>query len=313
MFVLLKVIYNISFVKRFFNLFGMGIAILAVLVVILAFLIWGWDFVVLRDEQGRLLSRKVQLQKADEGALIGLAYGTYSFEIWHRGLLHWKPRLVKTITLEHNEVTENEWNYSVKLDAEAKLLRSMPDDAEKRHRNAEFLTDSILFRASKGTYFKILSNVYLLRNSLNDTTHIDSVLIHPTGLYLFENVQKTGWIYGDANSKSWHATKMKENVTRESSFENPMARSVRNEEALRRMFEDVDFSSIPCFSYIVFDDKAVLKEIPESTVNRKFVLRSQLLQSLLRTFSLATPVFSENEIGEFAKELAALSDQFSDY
>ncbi len=286
----------------------MGIAVLAVLVVILAFLIWGWDFVVLRDERGRLLSRKMHLQKADEGALIGLAYGTYSFEIWHRGLLHWKPRLFKTITLEHNEVTENEWNYSVKLDAEAKALRSLPDDADTRHLYAEYLTDSILLRASKGSFFKILNNVYLLRNSLNDTTHIDSVLIHPTGIYLFENVLKTGWIYGDVNAKLWHATKMREGMTKESNFENPMLHSVRNEEALRRLFERVDIPSIPCFSYIVFDDKAVLKDIPESTVGRKLVLRSQLLQSLNRTFSLARPVFSETEIGEFAKELAALSD-----
>ncbi|MBP5247518.1 MAG: NERD domain-containing protein [Fibrobacter sp.] len=291
----------------------MSIAVLAVLVVILAFLIWGWDFVVLRDEQGRLLSRKMHLQKADEGALIGLAYGTYTFEIWHRGLFHWKPRLVKTVTLEHNEVTENEWNYSLKLASDAKYVRSMPDDANKRHRNAELLTDSVLLRASKGSFFKILNNVYLLRNSLNDTTRIDSVLIHPTGIYLFENVLKTGWIYGDANSKTWHATKMKGSVTKESDFENPMLRSVRNEEALRRMFEGVDFASIPCFSYIVFDDKAVLKDIPESTVGRKFVLRSQLLQSLLRIFSLATPVLSKKEIGEFAGELAVLSDQFEDY
>ena len=125
----------------------MVIVFLAVLGVIFAFLVWGWDEIVLRDEQGRLLSCKVQLDRADEGALIGLAYGTYTFEVWHRGLFCLKPRLVRKIKLVHNKVTENEWNYAVKLDAEAKFLRSMPDDAEKRHRNAEFLTDSILFRA----------------------------------------------------------------------------------------------------------------------------------------------------------------------
>ena len=52
----------------------MVIVFLAVLGVIFAFLVWGWDEIVLRDEQGRLLSCKVQLDRADEGALIGLAY-----------------------------------------------------------------------------------------------------------------------------------------------------------------------------------------------------------------------------------------------
>jgi hypothetical protein len=287
----------------------MGIVILAVLGVILVFLIWGWDEVVLRDEQGRLLSCKVQLDRVDEGALIGLAYGTYTFEVWHRGLFCLKPRLVREIKLAHNKITENEWNYAAKLREETNVLDSFSRDPQMRHMYAEHLTDEVLLKASRGGYFKILNNVYLLRNSLNDTTHIDSLLIHPTGLYLFENVTKSGWIYGGENEKYWSSTSMKESQTRESKFENPVLRSVRNEESLRRMFEGVDKPSLPCYSYVVFDDKASLKEIPESSLNRKLVLRSQLLQSLTRTFSLAPVVFSEKEIDEFTEELVALSDQ----
>ena len=78
--------------------------LIVVLLVLLGFLVWGWDRVDLRDAQGRLLNRKIQLKSADEGSLIGLAYGVYTFEIWHRGILQWKPRLVKRIIVEHDKL-----------------------------------------------------------------------------------------------------------------------------------------------------------------------------------------------------------------
>ncbi len=281
--------------------------LLAVVLLVVAFLIWGWNDVVLRDSKGRLLSRKVK--SADEGALVGLSYGTYIFEIWHVGLFHLRPRLVRTVRVEHDKISENAWMFSYKLMNEVRRVRSETGKAEARLLNARYLTDGEIFQAVQKSYFKILNNLYLPKNSISDTTTIDSVLIHPTGIYLFENSIFEGWIYGDAESKFWSATMMRNNRTKNSEFENPVIRSMRNEESVRRMFEKAESLPLHVFSYVVFSDKAVLKNVPESSVERKLVLRSQLSQSLVRTFSLATPVYTENEIDELARELAGFADK----
>lgn len=281
--------------------------LLAVALLAVAFLIWGWNDVVLRDSKGRLLSRKVK--SADEGALVGLSYGTYVFEIWHVGLFHLRPRLVKTLRIEHNKISENAWSFSYKLKNEARLLHAVMKKSELRLLKARYLTDCEIFQTVRNSYFKILNNLYLPKNSISDTTTIDSVLIHPTGIYLFENSVFEGWIYGDADSKFWSATVLRNNRTKNSEYENPVLRSVRNEEAIRRMFEKAESLPMHIFSYVVFSDKAVLKDVPESSVERKLVLRGQLAQSLVRTFSLATPVYTENEIDELALELAGFADK----
>lgn len=279
----------------------------AVVLLAIAFLIWGWNDVVLRDSKGRLLSRKVK--SADEGALAGLSYGTYIFEIWHVGLFHLRPRLVKTIRIEHNKISENAWMFSYKLMTETRLLRLKLRNPEAQLLKARYLTDGAIFQAVEKSYFKVLNNLYLPKNSISDTTTIDSVLIHPTGIYLFENSVSEGWIYGDADGKFWSATVLRNNRTKNSEFENPVLRSMRNEEALRRMFEKAESLPLHIFSYVVFGDKAVLKDVPGSSVERKLVLRGQLSQSLTRTFSLATPVYTEKEIDELALELVGFADK----
>ena len=47
--------------------------LIVVLLVLLGFLVWGWDRVDLRDAQGRLLNRKIQLKSADEVAYVRFA------------------------------------------------------------------------------------------------------------------------------------------------------------------------------------------------------------------------------------------------
>ncbi len=280
-----------------------------VALVAVAFLAWGRNDILLRDSKGRLLSRKVN--SADEGALVGLEPGSYFFEIWHIGLFHIRPKLVRTVKVEHNKISENEWKFSYRLKKEKLRLHPMSKSAEARLAVARHSTDCKIMEAVHGSYFKLLNNLYMPKNRISDTTTIDTVLIHPTGIYLFENSPVEGWVYGDADGKFWSATKMRNNRTRNVEFENPVLRSVRNEEAFRRMFEKTEALPVHAFSYIVFGDKALLKEIPESTVERKIVLRGLLAQSLSRTFSLATPVYTENEIDEFARELAGFADKVS--
>lgn len=285
----------------------MWIVLLSVVIFVLAFLAWGHDDVVLRDDKGRLLSRKVN--SADEGALVGLEYGTYLFEIWHVGLFHLKPRLMRTEKVEHTKISENSWKFAFQLKDYGRRLRADSKSPEMRRAFAEYKTNVAVLRAAESSYFKMLYHLYLPKNSISDTTTIDSLLIHPTGIYLFENAEWDGWIYGDAEGKFWSATKMRNNKTEKAEFENPVLRSIRNEEALRRLFESADSLPVHSFSYVVFGDKAVLKHAPESSVERKIVLRSQLWQSLERTFSLAAPVYTEKEVEAFERELSGFADK----
>ncbi len=52
---------------------------------------------------------------------------------------------------------------------------------------------------------RILTNVYLPKGN-GETTEVDLIYIHETGIYVLESKNYSGWIFGDEKSKYWMQT-----------------------------------------------------------------------------------------------------------
>lgn len=271
----------------------------------LVFFASGWTNFILRDSKGRMLSRKTKT--ADEGSLIGLDYGTYTFEVWHKSLFRLRPKLLRTIEIKHDKTAENLWRHEFKLAHDERDVGSFLPPMERELRlYGEFLTDKEIVKACRNFYFKVLNNLYLPRNTIANTTEIDSLLIHPTGIYLFESENYSGWVFGKAEDRYWDLSKVGNNKILKSQFENPMMRCERNVRALHMLLGDNHEYHFG--SYAVFGNKTSLKKVPESTNEMKLVLRSQLYASLVRTFSTSKVIYTEAEIDALEAKFSGYAD-----
>ena len=52
---------------------------------------------------------------------------------------------------------------------------------------------------------KILFNCYIPQQN-NKTTEIDVIMIHPTGIFVFESKNYKGWIFGNEKNANWIQT-----------------------------------------------------------------------------------------------------------
>lgn len=97
----------------------------------------------------------------------------------------------------------------------------------------EFLTFKKIVATCKryDGYYKILRNVYL--QTKNGTTEVDSILIHETGIYVFESKNYSGWIFGNYKQKEWTQA-VNRNV--KNHFYNPIWQNEGHIAALKTIF-----------------------------------------------------------------------------
>ena len=158
-----------------------------------------------------------------------------------------------------------------------------------KNTHASFL--SVLFDTGKYgeylTYCKLqdceknggqfLFNTYLPKNSDQDvTTEVDLILIHPSGIYVFESKNYSGWIFGDDKQKTWTQClpQGKGRSSRKEHFLNPIFQNKLHISSLKKILGD----AYPYMSMIVFSERCTLKNIIVSdplvsVVNRQHLHR----------------------------------------
>ena len=110
-----------------------------------------------------------------------------------------------------------------------------------------------------GRYYKILRNVYV--PVLGGYSEIDVLLLHETGVYVFESKNVVGSIYGDENHPQWQRYKSK---NEKDFIPNPVMQNDGHIKALCE-FLQLNKYQFRVFSIIVFGVKAKLKAVPENT------------------------------------------------
>ena len=110
-----------------------------------------------------------------------------------------------------------------------------------------------------GRHYKILRNVYVPVHG--GYSEIDVLLLHETGVYVFESKNVVGSIYGDENHPQWQRYKSK---TEKDFIPNPVMQNDGHIKALCE-FLHLNKYQFRVFSIIVFGVKAKLKSVSENT------------------------------------------------
>ena len=127
-------------------------------------------------------------------------------------------------------------------------------DARGKGYYGEYLLFSELYRNLSGQC-KILMNLQI-PSEHGRTTEIDLLLIHETGLYVFEAKHYKGTIYGKADDQQWTQYFR---TSPNQCFNNPI---IQNRWHIKQLYKI--YSSLPIHSFIVFtnEDEFDLTHIP---------------------------------------------------
>ncbi len=145
---------------------------------------------------------------------------------------------------------------------------------------------------------KILTNCYVPNN--DGSTEIDVIMIHETGIYVFESKNHSGWIYGSADQTTWTETFnyfCRYTGTREVEkykFQNPIMQNKLHVKCLRRFLNGKFVKTVPLHSIIVFGDQCEIKT-PIHNTDEYMVLQSFQVENELRMCYYQSPIILSPE------------------
>ena len=149
---------------------------------------------------------------------------------------------------------------------------------------------------------KCIANCYLPKGDTS-TTEIDLLMIHETGIYVFESKNYSGYIFGSADQKMWtqtlHAGKGR---VEKHQFYNPI---IQNRSHIKYLKELLG-TSVTIYSYIVFSDRCEFKGV-DVDESYNVMHRSSLIRALKKDIQKRPVVLSESQINVLYDKLDALS------
>lgn len=146
-------------------------------------------------------------------------------------------------------------------------------------------------------YKRFLQNCYL-RKSDGTPTEADLILLHGSGIYVFESKNYSGWIFGSENQRNWTQSFSR---SKKVQFYNPIW---QNKSHIKWMKYDLDLDdSVPCYSFVVFSDRCELKDVPPSNGEYFVVNRRDLLEKVRKNAEAAGQRLTKEEIDTFYRRL----------
>lgn len=170
-------------------------------------------------------------------------------------------------------------------------------------RKGEYLVFQVL-RHYEEQGARFLFNCYLPKED-GTTTEIDVLMIHGTGLYVFESKNYSGWIFGSVDQLNW--TQSLENGEKHK-FYNPIR---QNQTHLKALAEFLEMPLSEFTSYIVFSERCTLKKVPENTDCFVVVRRPDMLRKLRIILKATPPKYTHEEIQNIADKLSPLTNKDS--
>jgi len=144
---------------------------------------------------------------------------------------------------------------------------------------------------------KFLFNCYLPRDD-GETTEIDVLMLHTSGIYVFESKNYSGWIFGDEKSKTWTQTLPNGRGRRaqKEHFLNPI---IQNKVHIKWLKKVLNNDNILCHSVIVFSERCELKNVKVFDKNI-FVINRQHIEWAVRQLDISNQnIFSVEDINRF--------------
>lgn len=174
-------------------------------------------------------------------------------------------------------------------------------DQRGRGYYGEYLLFCELYRHVPGT-FKILMNL-IIPVKEDSTTEIDLLLIHETGLYIFECKHYSGIIYGKDTDNSWTQF-MK--TTPNHCFMNPISQNGYHIRALKKIYPN-----LPIRSFVVFTNDDCKLRLTNSNPEITICTLNKVNNIFKTKFAQANTILSIEEIDNIFNKLSPYS-QMSD-
>lgn len=143
---------------------------------------------------------------------------------------------------------------------------------------------------------RILTNVYLPKEN-GETTEIDLIYIHETGIYVIESKNYSGLIYGSEKNKFWTQV-LNEKI--ENKFNNPIW---QNNTHIKYLSKVLNMDEKYIKSIIVFSERCTLKNIEVTSENVKVINRNNLNKEIEKLINNSSKVFELEEIIKIYYEL----------
>ncbi len=124
---------------------------------------------------------------------------------------------------------------------------------------------------------RYLFNLYIPKSN-GETTELDVVLLHESGIYVFESKNYSGWIFGTETQQYWTQTlPAGKRRSQKNQFYNPIMQNKVHIKWLQTFLAD---QTLPFYSYIVFSDRCTLKNITITSGQHHVVNRYSLLSAI---------------------------------
>lgn len=147
----------------------------------------------------------------------------------------------------------------------------------------------------------LLFNCYLPKSS-GGTTEIDAVMVHTSGIYVFESKNYSGWVFGRETDRMWTQTlKSRQGAVSRTQFLNPLFQNQSHVTGLRRQLGLGP--DIPVYSVVVFSDRCIVKKITISDPERKVTVWRKLGRTVRKLARRQPDVLSRECVEELYDRL----------
>jgi len=158
-------------------------------------------------------------------------------------------------------------------------------------------------RALRG-YKKFLLNCYLPRTD-GATTEIDVILLHSSGIHVFESKNYKGFIYGSGLRTEWSQTLFRGQNKVKNSFLNPMLQNELHIRCLKQFLWK--YPQMRYFSYIVFEDQCTLNSITLVNTAHQVLKRRELLRAVRKNAKKSSTKLDRETIDALYAQLYPLT------
>lgn len=134
-----------------------------------------------------------------------------------------------------------------------------------------------------------------------ETTEIDVVLLHPTGIYVIESKNYSGWIFGKADQRNWTVCLNRNTKER---VPNPIRQNDGHISALMRV---LDLPREAFVSLIVFSERCEFKRIPDDTDSTFIIHRNRIVKMIKETSDRRGVIFTPEQMEDYRRALDSVS------
>lgn len=152
---------------------------------------------------------------------------------------------------------------------------------------------------------KYLFNCYIPKED-GLTTEIDVILLHESGVYVFESKNYSGWIFGTETQRQWtQVLPAGRGKSHKEYFMNPIIQNKVHLKWLKAYLSD--FENIPFYSYIIFSERCELKDITLTSDQHYVIQRYEVFDSVVENVSLKGKILTEDVISKIYDKLYPLT------